>query len=150
MVSKDDEKRTMVAEKVKSQLKKIGIIINVVKVNESRYNSYIKNKNYDIILTGSIISNNPKLDTFFGENNTSNFYNEKIKSILNEIKNIDSKEILKDKYSQIEKKYEEEMPFISLYFNSLFVLTTPNLKGDLSHNWYNLFYNIDYWYKVKE
>ena len=149
VVSKDDEKRTMVAEKVKSQLNKIGIIINVVKVNESRYNNYIKNKNYDIILTGSIVSNNPKLDTFFGENNISKFYNEKAKSMLNEIKNIDSKEILKEKYSQIEKIYEEEMPFISLYFNSLFILTTPNLKGDLSHNWYNLFYNIDYWYKVK-
>lgn len=150
VVNKDDEKRTKVAEKIKSQLEEIGIIINVVKVNESRYNSYIKNKNYDIILNGNIISNNPNLETFFGENNTSNFYNEQVEIILNEINNIDSREILKDKYSQIKEIYKEEMPFISLYFNSLFILTTPNLKGDLSHNWYNLFYNIDNWYMVKE
>lgn len=150
VVSKDNEKREMVAEKIKNQLEEIGIIINIVKVNESRYNSYIKNKNYDIILTGNIISNNPNLETFLGENNISNFNNEQVEILLNEVKNINGKEILKDKYLQIEQIYKEEIPFISLYFNSLFILSTPNLKGDLSHNWYNLFYNIDNWYKVEE
>ena len=46
--------------------------------------------------------------------------------------------------------YKEEMPFISLYSNSLFVLSNTSLKGDLSYNWYNLFYNIENWYKIEE
>lgn len=149
IVRKDNQKRVIVAERIKNQLQEIGIIINIVKVNESRYNSYIKNKNYDIILTGNIISNNPSLDTFLGENNISNFYNEQVKNLLYEIKSIDNKEILKDKYLQIEQIYKQEIPFISLYFNSLFILSNPRLKGDLSHNWYNLYYNIDNWYKIK-
>lgn len=149
VVSKDNEKRVIVAEKIKTQLEEIGIIINVVKVNQNRYNSYIKNKNYDIILTGNIISNSPNLYTYLGENNISNFYNEQIKVLLNEVKDIYDKELLKNKYLQIEEIFREEVPFISLFFNRLFVITTPNLKGDFTHNWYNLFYNIDNWYKIK-
>ena len=150
VVSKKDEKRVMVAEKIKNQLEEIGIVINIIKVNESKYNSYIKNKNYDIILTGNIISNNPNLETFLGENNISNFYNEQIEILLNEVKNIYDKELLKNKYLQIKELFREEVPFISLYFNRLFVITTPNLKGDFTHNWYNVFYNIDNWYKIKD
>ncbi len=138
------------AEEIKKQFDKIGIIINIVKVSDNRYNSYIKNKNYDMILTGNIISNCPDVNTYFGEENLSNFNNIEIQSILKEILNIDSEEIIKEKYLEIIQIYEDEMPFISLYSNSLFALTNNNLKGDLSFNWYNLFYNIDNWYKIKE
>ena len=46
----------------KKQLEKIGIKISIVKVNFNIYNSYIKNKNYDMILAGSIVSNNPNIE----------------------------------------------------------------------------------------
>lgn len=150
IVNENNEKRVECANKIKEQLDDFGIKINIVKVNDNRYNSYIKNKNYDIILTGNIVSNNPNLETYFGENNISNFENEEIKSILNEVKNISNEDTLKEKYFRIEEIYNEELPFICLYFNNINVLTNSNLKGDLSHNWYNLFYNIDNWYKVEE
>ena len=58
-------------------------------------------------------------------------------------------EVLKEKYKELYSIYTEEMPFISLYSNSLFVLTNKQIKGDMSCNWYNLFYNIDNWYKIQ-
>lgn len=149
IVNENNERRVECANQIKDQLSKIGININIVKVNDSRYNRYIKNKNYDIILTGNIISNAPNLETYFGENNLSNFNNEEIRVILNEVKNISNEELLKEKYIRIEEIYKEELPFICLYFNNIFILSNSNLKGDLSHNWYNLFYNIDNWYKVE-
>ncbi len=151
LVDKNNDLRLKTAEKIKEQLKNIGIEIDVIKVNSNQINNYIKNKNYDIILTGNIISNNPNISTYFGDNNSSNYKNEEINNILNEIKNIDNQEdILKQKYTRIEEIYKEDIPFISLYFNNIFILSNKNLKGDLSGNWYNIFYNIDRWYKVKE
>ncbi|MDO5556038.1 MAG: ABC transporter substrate-binding protein [Clostridia bacterium] len=147
IVNQENENRMIVGEKIKKQLNEIGVIINIVKVDNNRYNNYIKNKNYDMILTGGIISNSPNLETYFGENNISNFYSKEIMSILKETNNIEDKEILKEKYLIMQQIYKEEVPFISLYFNSIFVLTNVDLKGDLSHNWYNLYYNIDNWYK---
>lgn len=51
VVSNSNQKRVISAEKIKSQLEEIGIIINIVKVSENRCNNYIKNKNFDIILS---------------------------------------------------------------------------------------------------
>lgn len=150
LVNKENEKRLGVAENIKEQLKEIGIIIDIIAVSNNQFNNYIKNKNYDIVLTGNIISNNPSLETFFSDDNLSNFKNEKVNNILNEIKNIDNqKEILKEKYLILEEIYEEEIPYISLYFNSILILSNKNLKGDLRGNWYNIYYNIDNWYKVE-
>ena len=150
LVDNQNEKRVQVANIIKEQLKEIGIIIDTYAVNNTAFNNYIKNKNYDIVLTGNIISNSPNLQTYFGNNNLSNFKNDEIKIILNEVKNIDNQvDFLKEKYQRLEEIYTEEMPFISLYFNSLFIISNKKLKGDLSGNWYNIYYNIDNWYKTE-
>lgn len=149
VVNKENEKRVALAKQIKEQLAKEGIVINISQVNNNSYNNYLKNKNYDMILTGNIISNSPNLETYFGENNISNFYNEEIKTILNDVREIKQEEMLKNKYLDIEKIYNDEIPFISMFSNNIFILSNKNLKGDLSCNWYNLFYNIDSWYKVQ-
>ena len=80
----------------------------------------------------------------------SNYNNQEINEILKEINSIESEELLKQKYNRIYEIYKEEIPFISLYNNSNFLLHKKALKGDLSNNWYNIFYNIENWYKIKE
>ncbi len=149
LVNKENENRVKVAENIKEQLEKVGFVININKVDEINMNYYIKNKNYDIILSGNLVSNSPNLKTYLAESNLSNFKNDEINNILNEIKNIDDEEMLKEKYQKINEIYKEEVPFISLYFNNIFVLASKSLKGDLSGNWYNIYYNIGNWYKIK-
>lgn len=150
VVNSENEKRVQVANLIKEQLEKIGIKINVIKANNNLFNSYLKNKNYDIILTGNIIPVYPDLNSYFGEKNLSNYNNKEIQEILKEIDNIEDKELSQQKYNRIYEIYKEEMPFISLYNNVNFVIYSKNLKGDLSFNWYNIFYNIENWYKIKE
>lgn len=151
LVNSENEKRVLVAEKIKEQLMKSGININILKVSNNQFNNYIKNKNYDIVLTGNIVSNNPNLETYFADDNLSNFHNQEVNNLLNEIKSVDNQaEILKEKYIKLEQIYKEEMPFIGLYFNSGFIISNKNLKGNLEANWYNIYYNIDNWYKIKD
>ena len=149
IVNESNKRRVLLAEEIKKQLQEIGIKISIIKVNDNNYNNYIKNKRYDIILTGNIVANYPDLQNYFGDGNLSNFTNKEAIEILKDIKNINDERIMESKYTRLMEIYKEEEPFISLYFNSLFVLTRTNLKGDLSFNWYNLFYNIDNWYKIK-
>ena len=151
LVDEENQKRVQTADNIKEQLKEFGVLIDIMAVSSKTFNNYIKYKNYDIILTGNIISNNPNLETYFSEGNLSNFNNEEVNNIINEIKNVDNQEeLLIEKYKKLEEIYLEEMPFISLYFNNLFILSNKNLKGDLQGNWYNVFYNIDGWYKIEE
>lgn len=149
VVNAENEKRTEVAQNIKTQLEEIGIGINIIKVNNYIYKEYLKNKQYDMILTGKIVSNSINLESYFGEDNLSNYKNENTNQILKDLKNIENEEQLKSKYKELLDIYNTDIPFIPLYTNSLFILTNKKLKGDISCNWYNLFYNINDWYKEK-
>lgn len=91
----------------------------------------------------------PDLNSYLGESNLSNFNNKEVSEILKQIDSIEDKELLQQKYNRIYEIYKEEMPFISLYNNVNFILYSRELKGDLSSNWYDVFYNIENWYKIK-
>jgi len=128
---KQDEKTRKIAEILKKQLE------------ESEINLVIQaytNKNADMILQKQTVPITPTISTYFN--------NEEIKAEIAKISTIENKEVLKQEYEKIIDEYYEELPFISLYFNSYIILHNNKLKGDFSGNWYNIFYNIDTWYKV--
>ena len=147
VVNSNNAERVAVAENIKEQLANIGIIINIRKVNDWTYNNYIENKNYDILLTGTNISINPNLQLYFGDNNLANYSNEEINKMLTEVKNITDKQLLKEKYSKIQEITNQDIAYIPLYINKNVVLYSSNLVGDVSPNWYNIFYNIENWYR---
>lgn len=126
-----DNKNIEIAEKIKKQLEEKGITISI--------QSY-KNVNADLILEEETIPITPQISRYFN--------NEEIKEQIEKITKIENKDILEQEYSKIIDRYYKELPFISLYFNSYIILHNNKIKGDFSGTWYNLFYNIDTWYKI--
>lgn len=126
-----EKENYVIAEKIKEQLNEKGIIVNI---------QTYKNSNADLIIKKQTVPIMPSINQYFQD--------ETIKSKLKEIVKIENKEIMKKEYEKIIEQYYEEQPFISLYFDSYIILHTTNLKGDFSGNWYNIFYNIDTWYKI--
>lgn len=120
-----------IAEKIKEELEEKGIHIIIQKY---------KNSYADLILKKQTVPITPTIHEYFED--------EEVKNEIKEIVKIENKSIIKQEYEEIINKYYEEQPFISLYFSSYIVLHTDNLKGDFSGNWYNVFYNIDSWYKI--
>ena len=100
-----------------------------------------------MLLCSMNLSYSPNLETFLGNNNLANYSNEELKNILEEVKNTNDENILKEKYKRIAQIYKEEVPYIDLYNNKFTVCCHSNLKGDVTPNWYNVFYNISGWYK---
>lgn len=147
IANKKDSNMVKTANKIKDQLKEIGIKINVIEASESQYNNYLKNKNYDMILINSTYGYSPSLNKYFGNDNISNYENEEISNLLNEVENITDENEIKQKYSRINELYNNEVPYISLYFNKNTMLYSSNLKGNFKPNSYNLFYNIESWYR---
>lgn len=147
IVNSNNAERIAVAENIKAQLANIGIIINIKKANDWTYNNYVENKNYDILITGTNVSINPNLKLYFGENNLANYSNEEVNNILSEVKNITDKQLLKDKYARLQEIVNQDIVYIPLYINKNVVLYSSNLIGDVSPNWYNIFYNIENWYR---
>lgn len=146
VVNSSNEKRCILADKIKDALAEVGIRINVNKVNDYTYNQYINSTNYDMIICGTYSALSPDLTTYLGQNNLANYQNEEILSLLNEINNITNVELLKEKYKRIIEIYKTEVPYIGLSFNKNTVLYNSNLIGEISPNWYNIFYDIENWY----
>ena len=130
LVKASDSAKLSVAQNIKSQLENQGIRINIVRASDTQYSSAISSKNYDIAICSMYVSPSPNLDTFFGADNLSNYSNEEVK-----------------KYKRLIEIYKSDVPYISLYNNKYTVAYNSALVGDITPNWYYLFYGIEGWYK---
>ena len=147
VVNKKDSNLVKVANKIKEQLNAVGIILNVIEVSDSQYNQYLENKKYDIIILDSNYGYSPSLQKYFGENNLANYYNEEINILLKESELSTNDNEIKQKYTRITEIYNNDVPYISLAFNKNTMIYPPNLKGNINPNSYNLFYDIEGWYR---
>ncbi|MCL2341980.1 MAG: ABC transporter substrate-binding protein [Firmicutes bacterium] len=150
IVEADNKNRVLAAQNIQQQLGAAGININVIQVSSGDYQNYIKNKNYDLLLTGDVMPLSPDLSSYFGADNLFNYDNAEIGSILGEVDDIQDAALLKEKYKRIAEIYDDELPFISLYFSPNISIASPDIKGVLDHNWNDVFYNINSWYKMSK
>ena len=149
VVRASDGTRRRAAEDIKSQLGEQGIIVNIIYADDSSYNSYLNNINYDMMLGSIKQPIAPDLSTYFGYNNLAKFSNSEIDDIMNVAKNsTDSKE-LKSKYQRLYEIYNDEVPYIGIARNKLIAVKNTELVGDVKANWYSMFYNIKEWYTSK-
>ena len=125
------ENKKEIAKLIKKILEEKGIRVNILNYNNAKA---------DLILKKETVLIMPDIRQYFKDDN--------IKNRLDKIIKIEDKSILKQEYDNIINEYYEQLPFISLYFNSYIILHNKKIKGDFSGNWYNLFYNVDSWYKT--
>ena len=147
LVRASDASKVSVAENIKQQLETQGIRINIIQASDADYNNRINAKDYDIALCSMTLSPSPNLDTFFGDGNLSNYSNEEVTNIMNEVKNTTDENILKEKYQRLIEIYKTDIPYISLYNNKYTVAYSSELVGDITPNWFCQFYGIEGWYK---
>ena len=100
-----------------------------------------------MILCSMNLSVSPDLSTFFGTNNLANYSNEEVTDIMNQVKNTTDENILKEKYKRLIEIYKSDVPYLSLYNNKYTIAYSSELVGDLTPNWFYLFYGIEGWYK---
>ena len=66
---------------------------------------------------------------------------------MNEVKNITDEELLNSKYYRLYEIFVEEVPYISLYRKKNCVVCNTSLVGNITPNNYNIFHNIEKWYR---
>lgn len=146
-VNANNQARVNVAENVKNQLASFGIPITINYLTEDNYKNALNNKSYDMILTGIQCSYSPNLNTFFGEGNLANYSNNEVFEIMNIIKNTSDENVLYEKYSRLYDIYLEEAPYIGLYRETDVIVYNQSLVGNITANAFNIYYNIEKWYR---
>lgn len=147
VVKESNATQVAIAENITEQLENQGFRINLIRASNETYIEYKENKDYDMILCDMYLPVSPDLTTFFGEENLASYTTEEVTQIMNEVKNTTDENKLKEKYERLEQIYNEEVVYISIANSKYNVLYNSNLVGDVSPNWYNIFYNVEGWYK---
>ena len=146
-VNNNNQERIRAAENIKAQFENFGIPVVIRMVSADTYANVLRNKSYEIILTGLELGFSPNVETFFGNNNIANYYNQEVIDIINTVKNTAESNILYEKYSRLYDIYLEEAPYIGLYRNTNCIIYNQNLVGNIRPNTFNVYHNIEKWYR---
>ena len=144
-VDANNERRVRVAENIKEQLEGFGIPVTIYYLSSNNYENAFNSRNYDCVIAGLNVGFSPSLNTFFGDNNIANYYNQEMRDLLNEVDDITDDNTLYSKYNRIFDIYMEEAPYIGLYRNTSIVVYNQKLSGNLSPNLFNVYHNIEKW-----
>lgn len=101
------------------------------------------------MLTGVTVGISPNLTRYFGEGNLANYSNNEATEILNDIYNISDEKIFKEKYEKLQNIYEEDRPYIGLYFSRNVLIHGKSLVATTNSTWFNIFCDIENWNKRK-
>jgi len=140
-IKQNNEEHVKIGQELKKQLEDIGIKVNIVGLDDEVYNYNLENSNYEIILCDDVLPISPDIKEYL------NIDNDEVQELLKQVAFVENKEILKSIYAKLLEQYKKESNVICLSFNSIVILHDSNVKGDFTGNWYNIFYNIDTWYK---
>ncbi len=147
MVESSNENRVKVAKLIEEQLESIGIIVDRYEISSKSYQSYLKDKDYDMLITGIYNGYSPDLSYFLGKDNILNYKNTEVQQILDEVKDITDQNLLKEKYNRLIEIYEDEVPCICLYRNKGKVIYHMKLIGNFNPTNYTAYYNFARWYR---
>ena len=109
------------------------------------YQNYLKNKNYDILLTGVTVGISPDLRRYLGSGNLANYEDSEVTDILGELYNLADEKMVKEKYEKLQNKYDTDRPYVGLYFNKQIIIHGTNLTTTPNITWFNIFYDIPNW-----
>ena len=147
VVKNSNERQVAVAEVLKRQLNELGIAVQIIRATDNQYYQYLENKNYQMILIGINAPINININSFTGNQNFSNYINEEIDGLIKEAINTQNINKQKENINKVAEIYLEDSPWIGLYYNKNIIAYSNKLMAEMTPNWYNIYYNINEWYR---
>ncbi len=145
LVNNDNSSRVNIAESVKFDLEAIGIKIKVIPLSYEEYEHRITTGQYDMFIGSTKISDNLDYSYLLGSGNLFNYEDEKMNSILNEIKVTTKKEKILKKYNELSNRFNSQVPVIGICFENFDILYSDKISGELnstSNNIYDGIFNL--------
>lgn len=84
---------------------------------------------------------------YFGEGNLANYTNNEAQEILKDLFNISDEKVLKEKYKRLQKIYNDDRPYIGLYFSRMTTAYGKGVTATMNNNWFDIFYDIENWHR---
>ena len=139
IVNRDNKYRLAAAFHIADSLNKLGFYINVLPLSFADYNQRISAGNYDMYLGEVKLDGSMDLSQFFLENGKMSAGIDKSGKASTEYFRYRAGQITTEEYYEI---FAEEYPFVPVLFRNGYVVTSADVKADLSENPFDLYSNL--------
>lgn len=134
IVNKADEEKINIANKIKNELLKSGINLNISKLSESEINSRISKGNYDMILASIYINENPNINHLTSNIGLSDEINKQIEFLKS-----DNLENLSNNIQKLKTTLSDEIGIYGIYSKQTYVIYKKGIDVFKNINYINLF-----------
>ena len=144
--------RREAAEYIKKNLKAIGINVNVVAQDLNTFKNTVKNRNYDMVLSGYYLTDTPNLNFIFktgASGNLSGYSSQNANNCLNNIDRANTLADLKTQVVALQKTVANELPQMGLFFEMNTLLYVNKLNTGTVLRETQVYTNINEWHFVK-
>ena len=150
LVNKDNPEKMRIAQNIAASFNSFGIETELRSVSFEIYKDAVAEKNYELFLGEVMIdrSMDPGFLTDFNDN-YFNYKNEELESVLAGMaKSADGNTVM-DGAARYAEIFNDEVPFIPLFFRKESVLYNDNISGISPPTNYQIYRDIDKWYISK-
>lgn len=161
LVNSSNNTRVLAAKQICSQLEKAGIAAKYTEVEWNELINRINSLKYDIALTGCRVPQIPDLSYLYSKSyfptslpannqsigNISGYSNINVDSCIENMFKFDSEALIKSNFSQAVQYFNEDIPYVGLYFFSNAMVYSKNVRGIFAPDTWNRYNDFTQWYK---
>lgn len=145
LVNSDSKQKKVIADRIKSDLDKIGV---KVKIDAQPYEAYmqkINSRSFDMFVGEIEIEPNQDLTPMVGEGNYFTYHNDEVTTLIAQIGLTQDKTEKSLLFTKLAEKIKEDAPFIPLYYSKESVLTSAKIKSGVLPTVSNYYNNANIW-----
>ena len=144
LINKKNALRMSVATKIVNNIRELGIDVNLLAVSNKEYKERINTGNYDSYIGEISLSNSCDLTEIFSITKANK--NSKLKKEIDESKRQKSYFAQESTFHFLQKEYQDELPFISLFYQKTAVIYSNRIKTKkITPIPHNIYYGIENW-----
>ncbi len=148
LVNEENTARMQIASKLAEELKALGFSITIDAQPYDVYAQKFAAGKYDIVVGSWRMSEVPDLAAFFGTNGMYNYiqyHDENMDALLYAANHAVTEGQTLLAYSNLQKKFAEELPYISIAYRQDILLTSEDIAGEITPNRINPYEGIVNW-----
>ena len=144
--------RLEAVEYIKKNLKAIGVNVNILAQDANTFKNTVKNRSYDMVLSGYYLTDTPNLNFIFkagGSGNLSGYSSQSANNCLNNIDRANTLPELKTAVVELQKTVANELPQIGLFFEMNTLLFVDKLNTGTVLRETQVYSNVNEWHFTK-
>lgn len=145
LVNSNNANRIAASKLIAGNLEEVGFSVVVNAVPWDEYQSLIKRKDFDILVTGYVIEESYDLRVLFNGKNLWGYNNP---TLFTQAKNLDrlyTGEQYKEHYTKLKELMLEELPYYPLCYKKMGLIGTNTFEANNLPTFNNIYKNIDTW-----